>query len=93
MNNMGMWQSKLQQMQDEVKNTRATGEAGAGMVKVTVNGLGNVFDVKIDPALMTPDNTHTLEVLFASASNAAIQSVQDTLKQKNMDLISRMGQQ
>ncbi|MFA6776081.1 MAG: YbaB/EbfC family nucleoid-associated protein [Sphaerochaetaceae bacterium] len=82
LNNMGALQGKMQQLQNEVKNTTATGSAGAGMVQVTVNGLGNVFEVKIDPTLMTADNTHTLEVLFAAASNDAITKVQDILKTK-----------
>lgn len=93
MSNMGMWQNKLKELQDQVKNTTATGEAGAGMVKVTVNGLGNVYDVKIDPTLMKEENTHTLEVLFASASNDALQHVQDLLKQKNMGMLNGMGLQ
>jgi len=86
LNNMGAWQGKMQQLQNEVKNTTATGSAGAGMVQVTVNGLGNVFEVKIDPSLMSPDNTHTLEVLIASASNDGITKVQDILKAKGSSM-------
>ncbi|MCI2097292.1 MAG: YbaB/EbfC family nucleoid-associated protein [Sphaerochaeta sp.] len=92
LNNMGAWQSKMQQLQDTVKNTTATGTAGAGMVQVTVNGLGNVYEVKIDPSLMTADNTHTLEVLFAAASNDAITKVQDLLKAKGSSMFMGMNQ-
>jgi DNA-binding protein YbaB len=47
LNNMGAWQSKMQQLQDTVKNTTATGTP-EGMVQVTVNGLQQLYEVKID---------------------------------------------
>ena len=73
--NMGQLQNQMQQLQNKMQDTTATGEAGAGMVKVTVNGLCNVQSVSIDAQLMTPEDQHTVEVLVASATNEAIKKV------------------
>lgn len=89
--NLGSVQQKLQQMETTVKETRATGEAGAGMVKVTVNGMGHVYDVSIDPALAGEDNLHTLEVLFASAANAGVEKVQQMLKEKQAEMLGNLS--
>lgn len=85
--NMGELQNQMQQLQSQMQSTTATGEAGAGMVKVTVNGLCNVQAVSIDPALMTPEDQHTVEVLVASATNEAIKKVQDAIKEKGMGML------
>ena len=58
MNNMGDLMKKAQQMQEEMKKAQEeaakaeiTGEAGAGLVKVTMNGRHDVRKVDIDPSL------------------------------------------
>ncbi len=48
-------QERMQQAQDEIANMEVTGEAGAGMVKVTMLGNHNVKRVSIDPSLMDDD--------------------------------------
>ncbi len=89
--NMGQLQSQMQQLQSQMESTTAVGESGAGMVKVTVNGLCNVQSVSIDAQLMTPENQHTVEVLVASATNEAIKKVQDHLKKMGMGMLGGLS--
>ncbi|MGL6251477.1 MAG: YbaB/EbfC family nucleoid-associated protein, partial [Billgrantia desiderata] len=41
-------QQKMQRVQEEIAKAEVTGEAGAGMVKVTMNGRHDVSKVDID---------------------------------------------
>ena len=53
----------------EFEELRVEGESGGGMVKITMNGLGTVLDVKIDPLLMSPDHRAHLQQLLIGAFN------------------------
>ena len=64
-------QSKMQEMQDALANIEVTGTSGAGMCEVTMNGKGEARQVKIDPALVTPDDAEVLEDLILAAINDA----------------------
>ena len=39
-------QAKMQEMQQELEELELTGQSGAGMVKVTLNGKGEMRSVK-----------------------------------------------
>ena len=45
-------QEKMQRVQEEVAKAEVHGEAGAGMVKITMNGRHDVSDVTIDPSVL-----------------------------------------
>jgi nucleoid-associated protein EbfC len=68
-------QEKMKKMQDEIANTEVVGEAGAGMVKVTMNGRHDVRRVELDPSLMQEDK-EMLEDLLAAAVNDAVRRVE-----------------
>jgi nucleoid-associated protein EbfC len=68
-------QEKMKKMQDEIANTEVVGEAGAGMVKVTMNGRHDVRRVELDPSLMREDK-EMLEDLLAAAVNDAVRRVE-----------------
>ncbi len=67
--NMG---DKMQALQAELATKRATGRAGGDMVIVEVNGLGQVLNVKIDPALIERQDQEMLEDLLPAAINDAV---------------------
>lgn len=64
---------KMQQITEELKTKRVTGNAGAGMVEVEANGLGEVLAVRIDPTLIEKQDRELLEDLLPAAINAAQQ--------------------
>lgn len=64
-------QTKMQEMQDALAEMEVTGSSGAGMCQVTMNGKGEARRVKIDPALVAPDDADVLEDLILAAINDA----------------------
>ena len=74
-------QEDLQQAQSELASMEVTGEAGAGMVTVTMTGRHDVRSVRIDPALMGEDK-EMLEDLIAAAMNDAVHKVEARTKDR-----------
>ncbi|BBI62849.1 nucleoid-associated protein [Vreelandella sulfidaeris] len=74
-------QEKMQRAQEEVAKAEVQGEAGAGMVKVTMNGRHDVSNVSIDPSVMEEDK-ELLEDLLAAAVNDAVRKLEVSSKQK-----------
>lgn len=63
-------QENLQRAHEEIARTEVTGEAGAGLVKVTMNGRHEARRVSIDPTLIGGDR-EMLEDLIVAAINDA----------------------
>nr|CBA71684.1 conserved hypothetical protein [Arsenophonus nasoniae] len=74
-------QEKMQKVQEEIANMEVTGESGAGLVKVTINGAHNCRRVEIDPSLMA-DDKDMLEDLIAAAFNDAARRIEEAQKEK-----------
>lgn len=83
-------QEKLQKAQEEIANTEVTGEAGAGLVKVTMTGRHDVKRIEIDPQLMG-DDREMLEDLLAAAMNDANRRVEAMTEEKMSGLTAGMG--
>ena len=60
-------QAKLQEAQDELGRLEVEGEAGGGMVRLTLTARGELKGVSIDPSLMTPADREMLEDLIVAA--------------------------
>ena len=52
-------QSKMEEMQEALTRLEMTGEAGAGLVRVTLNGKGAMRGLPIDPKVVDPADTVT----------------------------------
>ena len=74
-------QEDLQQAQNDLASMEVTGEAGAGMVTVTMTGRHDVRSVRIDPALLGEDK-EMLEDLIAAAMNDAVHKVEARTKDR-----------
>jgi len=88
MGNLGNIQERMEQMQAELAEKTVEAEAGAGAVRVTMNGKFEVVNVQIDPAMVsvlagvgTEADRGMVEELIASAMNAAVLQVQELLKE------------
>ena len=68
-------QEDMQQAQNELASMEVEGEAGAGMVRVTMTGRHDVRSVRIDAELMSEDK-EMLEDLIAAAVNDAVHKVE-----------------
>ncbi|GGD56165.1 YbaB/EbfC family nucleoid-associated protein [Lacimicrobium alkaliphilum] len=74
-------QDRMQQAQEELADLEVTGEAGAGLVKITMTCNHNVRKVEIDQSLME-DDKDMIEDLVAAATNDAVRRIQETTKEK-----------
>ena len=64
-----------------------TGEAGGGMVKVTINGMMTVRGVEISEDALATCDREMLEDLIAAAINSAIQNAKEGLKEEFADAL------
>lgn len=80
-------QQKMQQAQEQAAREEVTGEAGAGLVKITMNGRHDVRKVAIDASLLQEDK-EVLEDLLAAAINDAVRRV-DAKQQGSMADLAR----
>lgn len=97
MGGMGDLMKKAQQMQEEMQKAQeeaakaeVTGEAGAGLIKVVMNGRHDVRKVEIDPSLMSEER-EILEDLLAAAVNDAVRRVEEAQKERMSSMMSGMG--
>ncbi len=60
-------QEKMADMQAKIELMEVEGQSGAGMVKVTLRGKGDLVGLKIDPKLADPAEMEMLEDLLVAA--------------------------
>ncbi len=69
-------QAKMQEMQASLDLVEMTGQSGAGMVSVTVNGKGEMKKIKLDKSIVDPEDVEVLEDLIQAAFNDAKKKVE-----------------
>jgi len=84
-------QSKLDEFQEGLEALEVTGEAGAGLVKVTLNGKGALRRVDIDPSLLTPNEAEVLEDLLVAAHGDGKSKVEARAQEEAQKLTGGMG--
>ena len=60
-------QEKMQEMQARIEATVVEGQSGAGMVRLTLSGKGDLKSVVIDPKLIDPNEIEMLADLIVAA--------------------------
>src|SRR5690606_17498306 len=83
-------QEQLQKQQEALANAEVTGQSGAGLVKVIMNGRHDVKRVELDDSLMTEDK-EVLEDLLAAAVNDAVRRIEEQNKNSLSGLAEGMG--
>ncbi|HSA42023.1 MAG TPA: YbaB/EbfC family nucleoid-associated protein, partial [Mycobacterium sp.] len=56
-------QQQLMEAQENLANSEVRGQAGGGLVQVTMKGSGEVVAVAIDPKVIDPSDPETLQDL------------------------------
>jgi DNA-binding YbaB/EbfC family protein len=94
---LGNLMRQAQQMQETMKKAQAelaqlevTGESGAGMVKVTLNGHHEAKKVTIEPKLLAEDRD-MLEDLLVAAVNDAVRKIAARSQEKYTGLMSGLN--
>ena len=83
-------QRKIEALQAEIAAVEITGESGAGLVKVVLNGAHEVKRVAIDPAVLG-EGREVLEDLIAAAFNDGARKVEAAKAEKMSGLAGRFG--
>ena len=79
-------QRKMADMQDEAGRATVEGQAGGGLVRVTMSGKGELKGLKIDPSLFKEDDVEVLEDLIVTAHNDAKGKAEQMMQQKMAEL-------
>jgi DNA-binding YbaB/EbfC family protein len=87
----GDLKDKLAQAQEQAGRVTATGEAGAGLVRVVMNGRHEVVELKIDPKMMAPSEVTLVEDLIRAAFNDASVKVGEAMKNSMGDMARDFG--
>ena len=69
-------QEKMREMQERMEAMEVEGESGAGLVRVTLNGKGDLRRVVIDPKLADPGDVEMLQDLIVAAHAEAKRHVE-----------------
>ena len=79
-------QANMQKAQAEIASLEITGEAGGGMVRITINGRHEARRVQIEPAVFA-DDREMLEDLLAAALNDAVHKLETASQAKMANLM------
>ena len=83
-------QTRMQQMQDALAEVEVTGQSGAGMVNVTLNGKGEMKRLKLDKSVVDPDDVEVIEDLIMAAFNDAKLKVEQHVADETQKLMGGM---
>ena len=77
-------QEEMQKTQEELGRMEVSGEAGGGLVKVTMTGKYAVRRIQIDPSLL--DDREMLEDIVTAAVNDAVNRVAAAMQERMSEL-------
>ncbi len=83
-------QEQMQKAQEELGSLEVTGEAGGGLVRLTMTGKHEVRKIEIDDALIGEDR-EMLEDVLAAAFNDALRKLEKTIADKYSGMAAGLG--
>lgn len=83
-------QAHLTEVHDKVSGIEAVGEAGAGLVKVTMNGKLEIVSISIDQSLMNGES-EIVEDLVKTAHKSAQTNIKEQLDEAYSSLNGGLG--
>ncbi|MCC5792197.1 MAG: YbaB/EbfC family nucleoid-associated protein [Legionellaceae bacterium] len=83
-------QKRMQDAQEQLTQLEVLGEAGGGMVKITMNGRHNALKAQIKASLIDED-VEMLEDLVVAAINDAVRRIESESQQKIKELTSGLN--
>ena len=84
-------QEKTQELQNALAAIEVDGVSGAGLVRVTMNGKGELRHVSLDPSLMAPGERQTVEDLLVAAHNDAKSKVERRVAEEMRKIAGSLG--
>ncbi len=84
-------QEKMGRLQEELAEAEVVGEAGAGLVRVTMNARGDLRAISIDPSLLKEEEREVLEDLVVAAHKDARRKAEERLKEEMAKATAGLG--
>ncbi|GAA5045318.1 YbaB/EbfC family nucleoid-associated protein [Nocardia callitridis] len=84
-------QEAVMQAQAEIAEAEVEGQAGGGLVKVTIKASGEIVALSIDPKAVDPDDVETLQDLVIGAVNTAMTNAQELAAERLGPLSGGLG--
>jgi DNA-binding YbaB/EbfC family protein len=75
-------QKQMMEIQEELENMQIEGSSAGGMVKVGVNGKGDIKSLKIDPQVVNPEDVEILEDMILAAINDGVEKSRKVSERK-----------
>ena len=84
-------QAKMKDIQENLVHIKVTSEAGAGMVKVTVNGKKQLISLEIDDDIVNLKDKEMMRDLVIAATNKALEEAdvksKEEIKKHTADIL------
>jgi DNA-binding YbaB/EbfC family protein len=84
-------QVKMQELQAQLAETEIQGQAGGGLVKVTLTAGGVMLKLDINSALLKPEEKETLEDLIIAAHADAKERADETIASETGRMMQGMN--
>jgi DNA-binding YbaB/EbfC family protein len=84
-------QEEVERFQQRVGQIIAEGDAGAGMVKIRVNGRGEVVVCSISDEVFKTGDREMLEDLVRAATNQAYERMRSLVRDESKSMASNLG--
>ena len=79
-------QERFQKLQEEIATMEVAGQAGGGLVQVTLTGKFEMRALRIDPSLFKEDDVEVLEDLILAAHNDAKAKIEAAMQEKTKEM-------
>jgi nucleoid-associated protein EbfC len=91
MKNLPRIQEEMGKFQQKIGQLTAIGDAGAGMVTVTVNGRMEVLRCTLSDEAMKLNDREMLEDLIRAATNQALEKVRELVHEETARMATGLG--
>lgn len=75
-------QAKMERVQQELESREVEASAGGGMVTAQANGKQQLIDLKIEQAVVDPEDVEMLQDLVLAAVNEALKKSQEMMQEE-----------
>ncbi len=91
MKQMQKMQKQMEEMQAQLEEAEVEATSGGGAVSCKVNGKKEVLEIKIDEAVVDPEDVEMLEDLILAAINEAMRKSEEMMEKEMKKLTGGMN--
>lgn len=84
-------QAKTQALQEQIVAIEVEGVSGAGLVRVTLSGKGELKHVALDPSLLKPEEVMTVQDLIVAAHADAKSKLERRVTEEMQKIAGSLG--